>query len=200
MKKSVKIADMAKKRREPLIHLENEELMPLPEPLDGPAKDHNWTPLSEQAREKYECILDDTCVVNIPRPQSKKEEDALVQKFLSGLEKLFTRESNWTFLQPLILTMEHCARCQTCSESCHIFEASGHNELYRPTYRSEILRRLYFKHIKKGVFPPLPLFIVLLLPALRGRYRSYGSMLSLTTREFMPVEEPTFIWSMEPFS
>jgi Fe-S oxidoreductase len=150
MKKSVKIADMAKKRREPLIHLENEELMPLPEPLDGPAKDHNWTPLSEQAREKYECILDDTCVVNIPRPQSKKEEDALVQKFLSGLEKLFTRESNWTFLQPLILTMEHCARCQTCSESCHIFEASGHNELYRPTYRSEILRRLYFKHIKKG--------------------------------------------------
>lgn len=150
MKKSVKIADMAKKEREPLIHLENEELMPLPEPLDGPAKDHNWTPLSEQAREKYECILDDTCVVNIPRPQSKKEEGALVQKFLSGLEKLFTRESNWTFLQPLILTMEHCARCQTCSESCHIFEASGHNELYRPTYRSEILRRLYFKHIKKG--------------------------------------------------
>ena len=21
--------------------------------------------------------------------------------------------------------MEHCAKCQTCSESCHIFEASG---------------------------------------------------------------------------
>ena len=46
--------------------------------------------------------------------------------------------------------MEHCAKCQTCSEACHIFEASGNNELYRPTFRSEIVRRLYFKHVKHG--------------------------------------------------
>ena len=46
--------------------------------------------------------------------------------------------------------MEHCAKCQTCAEACHIFEASGRNELYRPTYRSELVRRLYFKYVKHG--------------------------------------------------
>jgi Fe-S oxidoreductase len=46
--------------------------------------------------------------------------------------------------------MEHCARCQSCSEACHIFEASGRAEIYRPTFRAEILRRLYFRHVRGG--------------------------------------------------
>jgi Fe-S oxidoreductase len=150
MKQKVKLRDMSKEERKPLIHLENQDLMPLPPPLDDPARDHGWTPLSVQAQQNYECALDDTCAVSVPKPKSPEEEKALVGKFLTGLEKLFTRENNWTFLQPLILTMEHCAKCQTCSEACHIFEASGKNELYRPTYRSEILRRLYFKYVKRG--------------------------------------------------
>ena len=150
MSRPIRLEDMSRPDRRPLTHLENEDLIPLPAPLDDPAKDHNWTPLSEQAREKYECLLDDTCAVSIPRPKSKEEEDQLVARFLSGLSKLFSRENNWTFLQPLLLTMEHCARCQTCSEACHIFEASGGNELYRPTFRSEVMRRLYFKYVKKG--------------------------------------------------
>ncbi len=144
------LQDMSRPDREPLIHLENDALMPLPYPLEDPSKDHTWTPLSAQVRGKYECLLDDTCAVNVPQPKTKEEEDALVAKFLSGLEKLFTRENNWTFLQPLILTMEHCAKCQTCSDACHIYEASGRNELYRPIYRSELVRRLYFKFVKKG--------------------------------------------------
>ena len=49
-----------------------------------------------------------------------------------------------------MLSMEHCAKCQTCSEACHIYEASGENELYRPTYRSEVFRRLYKKYVKQG--------------------------------------------------
>jgi len=149
-RKRIKLSDMSRSAREPLIHVENRDLMPLPPPLDSPEKDHNWTTLSAQARERFECILDDTCAVSIPRPQSKEEEDALVRKFLAGLDKLFTRENNWTFLQPLLLTMEHCARCQTCSDACHIFEASGRNELYRPTFRSEVLRRLYYKYVERG--------------------------------------------------
>jgi len=150
MTKKVKLEDMSRREPEPLIHLDQEELMRLPPPLDDRSKDHAWSPLSAQVREKYECSLDDTCAVSVPQPRTKEEEEQLVKKFLSGLDKLFTRENNWTFLQPLLLTMEHCARCQTCSEACHIFEASGHNELYRPTYRSEILRRLYFKYLKGG--------------------------------------------------
>lgn len=67
-----------------------------------------------------ECRLDNTCAVNVPQPKSKEEENDLIRKFISGLEKLFQKENNWTFLQPLSLTMEHCAKCQACSDACHI--------------------------------------------------------------------------------
>jgi len=150
MKSPAELSDMWREDREPIARVENQDLMPLPAPLDDPAAEHPWTPLSAQARERYECRLDDTCALSLPCPKTPEEEQALVGKFLSGLEKLFSRENNWTFLQPLVLTMEHCAKCQTCSESCHIFEASGGNEVYRPTYRSEIVRRLYFKFVKHG--------------------------------------------------
>jgi Fe-S oxidoreductase len=150
MKKRLRIPDMSRKDRLALVHLTNEELMPLPPPLDDPAKDQPWKPLAEAATQKYECGLDDTCAVNVPQPATPEEEKALVAKFLAGLDKLFTKENNWTFLQPLLLTMECCARCNTCSASCHIFEASGGNELYRPSFRSEILRRLYFKYVRRG--------------------------------------------------
>jgi len=84
----------------------------------------------------------------LPQPKSPEEERGLSDAFLRSLEKLFNREDNWTFLRPLLITVEHCVRCQTCSEACHIFTGSGRQEIYRPTYRSEILRRLYCKFIK----------------------------------------------------
>ncbi len=151
-KKFVKLSDMAREDGQPLLHLENEDLMPLPRPLDDPSQDRPWRPIPESAREKYECILDDTVAVNVPKPKTKEEELELVKKFLAGLDKLFLKEDNWTFLQPLVLSMEYCVKCQTCSEACHIYEASGYSELYRPTYRSEIMRRLYFKYVKHGGF------------------------------------------------
>jgi len=150
MRERPRLSDMSQRGREPLIHLENKDLMPLPASLDDPSKERESAPLSAQTRERYECFLDDTCAVSVPRPATKEEEDRLVAAFLAGLEKLFTKENNWTFLQPLLLTMEHCAKCQTCSDACHIFEASGRNEVYRPTFRSEVLRRLYFKHVRHG--------------------------------------------------
>jgi hypothetical protein len=150
MNPPVSLSDMSRPDRYPLVHLENAELMPLPPPLEDPAKDHAFLPLSAQARERYECGLDDTCALSFPRPKSADEERELVARFLAGLDKLFSRENNWTFLQPLLMTMEHCARCQTCSDACHVFEASGNNELYRPTFRSEIMRRLYFKYVRRG--------------------------------------------------
>ncbi len=150
MSKFTRIEEMWRPDDRPLLHLTNEDLMPLPPPLNHPSLDRPWTPLTEAARQQYECRLDDTCAVSVPKPKSPAEEAELVRKFLAGLDKLFAREDNWTFLQPLVLTLEHCARCQTCSEACHIYEASGYSELYRPTYRSEILRRLYFKYVKHG--------------------------------------------------
>ncbi|MCP4580241.1 MAG: (Fe-S)-binding protein, partial [candidate division Zixibacteria bacterium] len=35
-----------------------------------------------------------------------------------------------------------------CVDACPIYEASGNNEIYRPTYRSEVWRRLVKKYVK----------------------------------------------------
>jgi len=142
------IKDMAR-GDEPLAKIRPEDQIPLPPPFDTADADPAIRPLADKVAEKMVC-LDDTVVVNIPTPTSKEEEERLVNGFLSGLRKLFTPENNWTFLQPLLMSMEHCARCQTCNESCHIFEESGRNELYRPTYRSEVLRRIYYKYVKNA--------------------------------------------------
>jgi Fe-S oxidoreductase len=122
---------------------------PLPPPFDDLGEEPFIKELSENAKSKY-ILLDDTIAVNIPVPKSKEEEEQLVNSFLSGLRKTISAEDNWTFLEPLMISLEHCAKCQTCSEACHIYEESGRHPLYRPSYRSEILRRIYFKYIKKG--------------------------------------------------
>jgi Fe-S oxidoreductase len=145
----IKVEDMGKKSGL-LMHVDPKDLPPLPPPYDRPENIPPWKPLKDKAKETFESSLDDTIAVSIPKPQSKEEEDRLVALFLTGLEKLFTKENNWTFLQPLVLSMEHCAKCNTCSAACHIYEMSGNNELYRPTYRSDVLRRLYFKHLTPG--------------------------------------------------
>jgi len=133
----------------PLTHVDIEDQVPLPPPFDKREEEPAIAPLSDQARKKYEC-LDDTIALSIPKPASKEEEERLVNQFLSGMRKLFTPENNWTFLQPLLMSMEHCARCFTCSEACHIYEESGENPLYRPAYRSEIFRRIYHKYVQNG--------------------------------------------------
>ncbi len=145
--KRVKIEDISKPS-EKLSELNKEDFKPLPAPFDTPESTPDFAPLSEKAREELEATLDDTIALSIPKPKSKEEEDKLVAQFLSGMEKLFSKENNWTFLQPLLLSMEHCATCHTCSDACHIYEGSGNNPIYRPAYRSEVFRRLYKKYIK----------------------------------------------------
>ena len=143
-KKQIKINDISKDT-ENLTSVAVDDLMPLPWDFE----DKEWSEIPEQTKEQYACILDDTCILPIPRPKTKEEEEELVNKFISGMRKLFTKENNWTFLSMLETTMEHCARCNTCSDACHIYEASGKNEMYRPTYRSEVFRRIYKKYVKK---------------------------------------------------
>jgi len=140
--KRIKIEDISKPS-EKLSELNKEDFKPLPKPYDTPESTPDFPPLSDKAKEKFECSLDDTIALSLPKPKNKAEEEELVKKFLSGLEKLFTKENNWTFLQPLVLSMDHCATCHTCSDACHIYEASGENPIYRPSYRSEVFRRLY---------------------------------------------------------
>jgi Fe-S oxidoreductase len=134
---------------ERLATLEAQHRVPLPPPYDED-EELPLPELSPEVRATCECTLDDTLAVSFPQPQTPAEERALVERFLAGLEKLFSAADNWTFLEPLALSIEHCAKCQTCAEACHIFLESGRSELYRPTFRSEVLRRLYFKHRSGG--------------------------------------------------
>ncbi len=132
-----------------LGHIKAEELPSLPPPYE----DFNHRTLSELKEERIaniETSLDDTVAIGIPKPKNKEEEEKYLRAFLSGLRKLFERENNWGFLQPLTLSMDHCAKCQTCSESCPVFEMSGRQEIYRPTFRSEVVRRIYKKYLKPG--------------------------------------------------
>ena len=131
----------------PITGISPQDQLPLPPPYDR-IEDEPWlASLAESAREGM-VQLDDTIALSLRKPASSEEQDRLVAAFLSGLKKLFSPEDNWTFLQPLLLSVHHCAQCHTCSDACPVFEESGRNELYRPAFRSEVLRRLYFKYVK----------------------------------------------------
>lgn len=141
-------ADISKKTKK-LAHIKPDELPPLPPPYED-FNEMTVPELKEEKIAKIEASLDDTIVLAIPKPMSPEEEEKYLRAFLSGLQKLLEKEDNWTFLQPLLLSLEHCAKCQTCSEACPIFEMSGRQEIYRPSFRSEVLRRIYNKYIRQG--------------------------------------------------
>ena len=148
MKTRVRCQDLNRPGCEPLFNITGSPLQPLSKSASG--KNPDWKVLNDEVRQRCECGLDGTSALSLPKPKSAEEESALVEKFIAGLRKLFEKENNWTFLQPLLLTMETCVGCQTCADACHIFESSGRAEPYRPTFRSEVLRRAYFKYVKGG--------------------------------------------------
>jgi Fe-S oxidoreductase len=145
MKKKVTVEDMARADLQ-LATLEPSCLMPLPPPYDGP---NRIGELTEEQKARYEASLDGVIGVGVQKPQSPAEEEALCRNFLSGLRKLLTKENNWTFLQPLVHSLDYCVKCQLCSDSCPAYLASGKQEIYRPTFRPEVLRRIINKYVKK---------------------------------------------------
>ncbi|MBM2816385.1 MAG: hypothetical protein HW421_3147 [Ignavibacteria bacterium] len=149
MIKDVKISSMSVKG-EQLVELNQEEFFPLPHPYDNLKEQPGFKKLNDATKEKYQASLDGVMAVGKERPETKEMEEKVVKAFISGLKKLFSKENNWTFLMPLTLSMENCAKCQTCNLDCPVYEGSGFKEIYRPTYRSEILRRMYFKYVKNG--------------------------------------------------
>ncbi|MBZ4654146.1 MAG: Fe-S oxidoreductase [Peptococcaceae bacterium] len=120
-----------------------EELMELPQPYNKPGMEPAFSEPKDAWKEKYCASLDGFIGLDtLTRPKTEEEEEELVHKFLSGLEKIFSDETNRNFLQPFLLSFEYCAKCNTCSEACHVFQASGRHELYRPIFRSEVLRKI----------------------------------------------------------
>ncbi len=148
MSQNIFPVDISKKSKR-LAKIDPRRLPSLPPPYE----DFNEASIPELKEDKIgniEASLDDTVVIGIPKPLNAEEEERYLRAFLSGLQKLFSRNNNWTFLRPLLLSMEHCAKCQTCSEACPIFEMSGRQEIYRPSFRSEVVRRIYNKYIRRG--------------------------------------------------
>ncbi len=144
----MRIKDISKESDQ-LVRIDPKDLVPLPHPYDNPEKDPAMRELSQDQKGRYESSLDGVVGVSIPKPQSKAEEELYVRKFLTGLSKLFEKENNWTFLQPLYHSLEYCVKCQICNDSCPVYVASGRKEIYRPTFRPEVLRRIIDKYIKK---------------------------------------------------
>lgn len=137
------------KKTEQLVTINTEDLPPLPYPYEN-YEETPITPLKEEQKKKWEHSLDGVSALTLPKPESPEEEERLVRAFLSGLEKLMTKENNWTFLQPLMLSMEYCAKCQTCADACPAFEMSGGKDIYRPTFRADVLRKIAKKYLSKG--------------------------------------------------
>jgi Fe-S oxidoreductase len=146
MKSEIRLRDISGKS-EQLIELNKDVLAPLPYPYEHACSDHPIKLLTEIEKTRYETSLDGVVAIGISKPTSKVEEEEFVRKFLSGLKKLFSEENNWTFLQPLMLSLEYCGKCLTCSDACPVYLASGKQEIYRPTYRSELLRRIKEKYL-----------------------------------------------------
>jgi Fe-S oxidoreductase len=114
-------------------------------PLPPPYADWQEAPLkalSAEAAAKWEHGLDGVVGLRLAKPQDEAERAAHVARFLTGIEKLLDREHNWTFLQPLLLSLENCVKCNTCAEACPVYESSGRQDVYRPLLRGEVLRRV----------------------------------------------------------
>ena len=127
-----------------LGHLE--QLLELPAPYDDAGREPAYKPVKQDWREKYCASLDGYVGIDaLIRPKTTEEEQEFIHKFLSGLEKMLS-DANKGVLQPLLLSFEYCAKCNTCSEACHVFQGSGEQEIYRPIYRSEVLRRIVKKY------------------------------------------------------
>jgi len=140
-KRLTQFKEMASLSNEPIAPITADDLPPIPGIAQPaiPAPSKRWL-------DTYDFSLDGFSDFEIPAPKTDEEKKRIVEGFLRGLEKLFDPQNNWTFVKAFRLSMEYCVRCQTCSDACHTYVGSGYHEIYRPTFRSEVLRRIYQRH------------------------------------------------------
>ena len=150
MNKEVRVKDIGTRPGELLMEVGPEDLEPLPAPYNTPEDNRAWKVIAESAKENIVCNLDGVVALSIPQPKDEAEEKEYVDKFAEGLRKLLEPQNNWGFLQPLTLSLEYCVKCQTCNDACPVYTESGRKDIYRPTYRSDVWRRLVSKYVKPG--------------------------------------------------
>ncbi|MDP8240897.1 MAG: (Fe-S)-binding protein [Candidatus Hatepunaea meridiana] len=145
---SIKLKDISKRSKQ-LVQLDVKDFPKLPYPYDD-WEEPQIKELPEKKRNEFDCSLDGILNPPIPIPETEEEKEKLVAQFISGLQKILSKENNWPFLKPLMLSLDNCVKCNTCSEACPAFQESGCNEIYRPLFRSDIFRRIINKYIKPG--------------------------------------------------
>ena len=148
MKKNTRLKDISTRGKQ-LTEIDMSDLIALPYPYNQSVKEKPLKQLTTEQKQVYDDTLDGVSAIGLRKPESKEEEEKIIEQFLTGLKKLLSKEDNWTFLQPLLLSLEYCSTCQTCSEACPIYTSSGKQEIYRPIFRSEVLRRIISKYVKK---------------------------------------------------
>ena len=148
MSKTIKIRDISVKGKQ-FVEIDKHRLPNLPYPYE------DWVEpdipqIPDEKRARLDVSLDGILNPAIPIPETEDQKEKLVAQFLEGLKNLLSKENNWTFLKPLMLSLDNCVKCNTCSDACPIFMESGQIEAYRPLFRSDVLRRIINKHIKPG--------------------------------------------------
>ncbi len=116
----LKISDIASAAG-PLSELQAENLIPLPAPYDDVATLPPRKVLDPKVAATVDISLDGFSALGLRRPQTPEDESSFVAAFLSGVEKLLNKDNNWAFLKQLQLSLDHCARCQTCVEACPVY-------------------------------------------------------------------------------
>ena len=114
MNRQLKITDISRAQGQ-MVQIDEQDLPP--QRLD--IQFLPWKPYTEEQKKSFACLLDEVNVLNIPVPQSKAEEEDLVNRFLNGMRKLFTKENNFTCLPMLETSMDNCVQCNSCSAACH---------------------------------------------------------------------------------
>ena len=146
----IRIKDISTKD-EQLCDLDPKTFPKLPYPyedwVDPPLDD-----LSDAKKEKFLTSLDGTLNPRTLKDVSDEEKRRVVEKFIKGIQNTMSPDSNWTFLKPLMLSLDNCVKCNTCADACQIFEMSGKAEIYRPIYRADIFRRIIKKYTTPGGF------------------------------------------------
>lgn len=87
---------------EQLIELTVADLKPLPAPFDKPEMEPGFKAPKADWNEKYNSELDGFIAIDtFLRPQTQEEKDELVQKFLHGVEKMLSLDTNGGIMQVL---------------------------------------------------------------------------------------------------
>src|SRR4030042_4775632 len=122
MTKNLKLTDIARDGDAPLTEINLEELTPLPPPYDKIDEQREFRRLTEEQKERLVCNLDGVVsYAGLPKPRTKAGGKKYAEQLASGLKKILSKEKNWTFLQPLLSSLDYCARCQICNDSCPIY-------------------------------------------------------------------------------